>query len=213
MQQGGTRLSDFKGFAIKSNCTRCRWIWWSGRGATRAWTTAMFTLFLAFFAVGTSVAWAASVETGQTTVTFSIAEAIEVVSWPPAVLSLGNDAIPGVPVVSTILNISVKANAPWGVQVTSDSNDGTLREYDTNAREYVADGRRVGPLEWATNMGGPWTPVSASPTAIFSNQPPTGEDGVTRGFLLRVTPDFDATALPPGREYRIVLTYTAGVGY
>lgn len=173
----------------------------------------MFTLFLAFFAVGTSVAWAASVETGQTTVTFSIAEAIEVVSWPPAVLSLGNDAIPGVPVVSTILNISVKANAPWGVQVTSDSNDGTLREYDTNAREYVADGRRVGPLEWATNMGGPWTPVSASPTAIFSNQPPTGEDGVTRGFLLRVTPDFDATALPPGREYRIVLTYTAGVGY
>ena len=48
---------------------------------------------------------------------------------------------------------------------------------------------------------------------MFSRQPPTGEEGTTLTFFLRVTPDFDATALPPGREYRIVLTYTAGVGY
>ncbi len=152
-------LSDFKGFAIKSNCTRCRWIWWSGRGATRAWTTAMFTLFLAFFAVGTSVAWAASVETGQTTVTFSIAEAIEVVSWPPASVILGNDAIPGVPVVSDSLSITVEVERDVGIaDQLLIPTDGTLREYDDSLGDYVVDGRRVGPVEWATNSGGPWTP-------------------------------------------------------
>ena|GEM_PF-2149693 len=205
-------LSDFKGFAIKSNCTRCRWIWWSGRGATRAWTTAMFTLFLAFFAVGTSVARAASVETGQTTVTFSIAEAIEVVSWPPAVLSLGNDAIPGVPVVSDSLTITVKSNTEWGLQVAPDSPTGHLREFDTQIGAYDDLGARVGPLEWAVSLEGPWNELG-SRTTMFSRQPPTGEEGTTLTFFLRVTPDFDATALPPGREYRIVLTYTAGVGY
>ncbi len=88
-----------------------------------------------------------------------------------------------------------------------------MREFDSGLGNYVAGGQSSGPIEWATNVNGPWTPISSTPTTMFTNQPPTGEDGTTVGFVLRVTPSFDDEPLPAGREYRIVLTYTAGVGF
>jgi len=43
--------------------------------------------------------------------------------------------------------------------------------------------------------------------------PPTGADGQTVQFFLRQSTTFDDQPLPAGREYRIVLTYTAGLHY
>ena len=88
-----------------------------------------------------------------------------------------------------------------------------MREFDPGIGAYVLDGRRTSSMEWSTDPAGPWTQISSTPTTMFTNQPPTGEDGTTVGFVLRVTPSFDDEPLPAGREYRIVLTYTAGVGF
>ena len=158
-------------------------------------------------------AWAATTDVGTTTVSFNIAEAIEVTSWPAAAFTLSETAVPGVPVVSQTLSIVVRSNAAWGLQISSDESLGMLREYDRSLGGYVVGGQMLGPLEWATNVNGPWTPVSSTPTNMFTNLPPTGEQGATVGFVLRVTPSFDDQPLSAGRVYRIVLTYTAGVGF
>ena len=171
-------------------------------------------LAMAFgFAMSAGVVHAAKTDIGTTTVKFNIAEAIEVVSWPAPEFTLSTTAVPGVPVVSGWLYVSVKSNASWGLQISSDDEEGRLREYDPGMGAYVMLGRRTSPLEWAADLSGPWSHVSSTPTTMFTNQPPTGEDGATVGFLLRVVPSFDDEPLPPGREYRIVLTYTAGVGF
>ncbi len=162
--------------------------------------------------MGTPLAWAATTDSGTTTVSFNIAEAIEVTSWPAATFSLADGAAPGVAVVSGELSIRVRSNSEWGIQVSAES-DGLLREYDHTLASYVADGHTVGPVEWATSADGLWTPITSVPTPIFADQPPTGEAGASVGFLLRVTPTYDHQPLPEGREYRIVLVYTAGVGF
>lgn len=187
----------------------------SGARRTAVWT-AVLCLLSAWMALGVTLvgtASAASVETGSTVVTFNVAPAIEVTAWPASDLLLATEAVPGVPVVSAPLAMTVKSNAEWGVRIQSDTPGGVLLEFDTMSQAYVLDGLETGPVEWATEMGGPWTPLSTSAVPILSMQPPTGEDGVTVSFLLRVTPDFDARPLAGTRIYRIVLTYTAGVGY
>lgn len=163
--------------------------------------------------MGAAGVLAAEMGSGTTTVTFSIAEAIEVTSWPAASFTLASDAAPGVPAVSQPLRISVKANSSWGVQISSDSDSGHLREYDTNIGAYGIEGSEVGPVEWALNIDGPWTRLNSMASSILSGQSPTGEEGASRSFILRVTPDFDVRPLPDGRVYRMVLTYTVGVGY
>src|SRR5690606_35752884 len=77
--------------------------------------------------------WAASSQSGATTVTFNIAESIEVTSWPASAFTLASTATPGVPVVSGALNISVRSNTEWGLQISSDNDFGELREFDTFA--------------------------------------------------------------------------------
>lgn len=160
----------------------------------------------------TPAALAATSQSGTTEVMFNIAPALEVVMWPGANLTL-IDTPPGVASVSSQMRIAVKSNTSWGVQITSDSANGKMREYDMSTGKYVVDGSETGPVEFATDPQGPWTPISSSPTKIFSGQPPTGETGAALGFWIRVTPNFDALELAYGRTYRIVLTYTAGVGY
>ncbi len=162
--------------------------------------------------MGTPSAWAATTDSGTTTVSFNIAEAIEVTSWPAATFSLADGAAPGVAVVSEGLSITVRSNSLWGIQISSDSGDGYLREY-SDVEGFIPDGHTVGPVEWATSADGLWTPITSVPTPIFADQPPTGEAGASVGFLLRVTPTYDHQPLPEGREYRIVLVYTAGVGF
>lgn len=156
---------------------------------------------------------AATTDSGTTTVSFNIAEAIEVTAWPAATFSLADAGAPGVSVVSDVMTVSVRSNTSWGLQVHSDTDEGMMREFDSGTSTYVAGGVSVGPVEWATNANGPWTPLSSVPAAMFADQPTTGEGGANAGFLLRVTPSFDDEPLPEGREYRIVLVYTAGVGF
>ena len=156
---------------------------------------------------------AATTEVGTTTVSFTIAEVFEVLAWPSSTYSLGEASTPGVTVVSDALTFLVRSNTNWSLEISSDSDDGQLREYDIESASYVLGGRSVGPVEWATSVSGPWHPLSSTPAVMYSMQPPTGAAGRTVGFVLRVTPTFDDEPLPEGREYRMVLTYTAGVGF
>lgn len=161
------------------------------------------------------VTQAAATESSTTTVTVNIADAIEVVAWPPASFTLSSAAIPGVPVVSGGLGITVKSNSTWGVQLSTDSETGKLREWDSTASEYVVDGKQSAqPLQWATHTAGPWTNLSSTPATVYTNQPATGEAGRTVSFLVRLTPTFDDVRLTTaGRDYRATLQYTVAVGY
>lgn len=156
---------------------------------------------------------AAKSQAGTTMVTFNIAEAIEVVEWPDSSFELSDEAVPGVPLVSSPLEIRVRSNAPWEVHISSDNDGGLIREYDVSAGGYVPGGNSIGPLEWATSPSGPWEPLSTIPAAMFINQAPTGQAGDSVTFYLRVTPSFDDEPLSNGREYRIMLHYTVGVSY
>src|SRR5690606_20606981 len=67
-------------------------------------------------------------DTGTTTVSFNIAEAIEVTGWPSAAFSLSDAGVPGAPTVSDVMSISVRSNTTWGLQVSSDNDGGLMRE-------------------------------------------------------------------------------------
>ena len=185
-----------------------RWRRWS----TGALGAALFGAVCALVPVG-NTATAATSEVGSTVVTFSVAPAIEVTAWPQADLTLASDAVPGTPVISSPLTITVKSNAEWGVRIQSDTATGGLREFDATAQVYITNGLQIGPVEWATDLAGPWVPLNPTPTPVLSLRPPTGENGETVTLYLRLTPDFDVRPLDAGRVYRMVLTFTAGVGY
>lgn len=174
---------------------------------------ALVSALVAMILVGiTPGALAATQQTGMTEVMFNIAPALEVIAWPDPAVTL-DEAAPGI-ASSRLMRITVRSNALWGVQVASDSASGTMREYDVNNGQYIPGGFEVGPVEFAESSEGPWMPVSNTPAVLFSDQWPTGEAGRSLDFWIRVIPDFSAPAqIVDGRTYRIVLTYTAGVGY
>lgn len=163
---------------------------------------------------GTLGATAASSQTSMTEVMLNIAEAIEVVSWPEASLTLSSVATPGEPVVSGALRFTVKCNSTWGIQVQSDESTGKLREFNVGTASYVTEGKiSQKAVEWGLTTSGPWTGVSSSLTSIVTNKPATGDVGTAVTFYLRYVPGFNDVPLTGDGIYRIVLTYTAAVGY
>ena len=151
-------------------------------------------------------------QTSTTTVSFTLAEVIEVLSWPSAALSI--TGAPDEAVISGPLSFRVRANAPWALFIRSDSEDGRMREYDAGAGQYVSSGRVLSRrLEWGFAPSGPWSPVAGADVPLVEGIPPTGAQGTVIEFYLRQTTTFDDVSLPAGREYRIVLTYTAGLVY
>lgn len=151
-------------------------------------------------------------QTSTTTVSFTLAEVIEVLSWPSGAVSLAG--APDEAVISGPLSFRVRANAPWAIYIRSDSEDGRMREYDTGTGQYVAAGRALSRrLEWGFAPSGPWSPVSGADFPLVEGMPPTGAPGTIVEFYLRQTTTFEDVSLPAGREYRIVLTYTAGLVY
>src|SRR5690606_24308706 len=88
-------------------------------------------------------AHAAGTSVQTTTLRFNIAEAVEVTSWPTSEQILGATVSPGASARSDGLLISVKANAKWWLQISSDSEDGRLREYDLAQGDYVPNGMRT----------------------------------------------------------------------
>jgi len=151
-------------------------------------------------------------QTSTTTVSFTLAEVIEVLSWPNAALSIAG--APDEAVVTGPLTFRVRANAPWGIYIRSEWADGRMREYDAVAGHYVPAGQVLSRgLEWGTTPTGPWSPVSGANSPLVEGMPPTGAQGTVVEFYLRQTTTFEDVSLPAGREYRIVLTYTAGLVY
>lgn len=147
-----------------------------------------------------------------TTVSFTLLEAIEVLAWPsagvPMVAGPDEEAISG-PFV-----FLVRANAPWGIRVRTDADDGRMREYDPNAAAYVPQGHVLSrSVEWSTTPNGPWYTTTAADVPVVSGRGPTGAQPAAVEFYLRQVTTYDDVTLPTGREYRIVLTYTAGLGY
>lgn len=151
-------------------------------------------------------------QTSTTTVSFTLAEVIEVLSWPSGAVSLAG--APDEAVISAPLSFRVRANAPWGIYIRTDWADGRMREYDPNAGDYVPSGRSLSRgIEWAFAPSGPWVSVTGADFPLVEGMPPTGAQGTVVEFYLRQTTTFEDVSLPAGREYRIVLTYTAGLVY
>lgn len=159
-------------------------------------------------------AHASSSQSNTTNVSANVEEAIEVVEWPTASFTISSAAVPGQAVVSGALGFTVRANTSWGIQIRSDDADGKLREFNTGTAEFVTGGRTMKrALEWGLSSGGPWNLVRGAATTMVSEQPATGESGAAVAFFVRLQPSFDDIRLGPGREYRITLIYTVGVGY
>lgn len=169
--------------------------------------------WVAWALVGGGVAQA--MPSSTTFITANVGPALEVVQWPSTEFQLGENMVPGDPVVTSALVFHVRSNASWGVRISSDNSEGKLREYETAGKFFVADGKTtLHSLEWSTDVGGPFTPLSSTPATLHGAQAPTGEIGRTVGFVLRFEPSFDDKPLTePTRRYAITLTYTAGVGY
>ena len=158
-------------------------------------------------------AWAEQKASNITTVAVNIAESIAVVAWPESLLNL-RDAIPGEPVTSSPLTIAVKANSPWGIEISCDLPDGKMREFDRGAAAYVSDGSTLtNPIEWSTSRSGPWQALSTDESTMVSGQPPTGNQGKEVQFYLRLATDYGDRPLEDGRDYRIIVRYTAGLSF
>ncbi|HEY8416552.1 MAG TPA: hypothetical protein VIK93_00800, partial [Limnochordales bacterium] len=153
---------------------------------------------------------ASQASTSTTTVSFTILPAIEVLAWPAPTLSLSgspeNHAVVGP------LEFLVRANAPWSLSLHSDVINGRMREYDPASGVYVPSGHVLAQaLEWGLSPNGPWSPVTDSSTRVVTGMPPTDSEGMVVRLYLRQSTSFDDVMLPPGREYRMVLTYTAAL--
>lgn len=170
-------------------------------------------LTVGLFGGGGRTTLAAQPQSSTTVITFNIAEAIEVLQWPDVMFTLAEAALPGVPVVSPPLSITVRSNVPWGVMVKSSTPNGELEEYDTVTKMSVFGGETVGPVEVAQKIDGPWEALNENGITVLSNELPTGETAETVSLYIRVVPSFDWVRLPTGREYRTTLTYTVGVGF
>ncbi|NLA58679.1 MAG: hypothetical protein GX855_07250 [Firmicutes bacterium] len=181
----------------------------------QCWRKTQWAALLAVLVMlATGKVQAATQETNMTTVAVNIAESIAVVSWPEGYIDLARNAVPGEETISPALVVKVKANSPWGIEISSDLATGRMREYDLGTGTYLSDGASLThPLQWATSPGGPWTDLSSTPSSIVSSQPPTGEAGKEVLFYLRLLPDYGDKPLGAGREYRILLRYTVGLNY
>jgi hypothetical protein len=171
-------------------------------------------LILFFVAGGCGAVQAATTQSNSTSLTLNIGEAIEVVSWPDSTINLSSSAVPGEAVISDPLRFTVKCNTEWDIEVRSDEPAGKLRQFDPGTGSYLQDGHASqNSLEWADSPDGEWTTLQGTGTNIVTHQPPTGESGKSVTFFLRYTPGFNDVRLTEGHVYRIVLTYTATVGY
>lgn len=164
------------------------------------------------FAVVLFLAAASSAKSSSTTVSFTVMPAIEVLEWPTATFSMSGG--PGNPVVMGPMEFRVRANAQWGLTFYSDVDGGRMREFDQTTGSYVDTGRSLThSLEWALSPDGPWSPVTDIEMFMVSGKAPTGASGEIVQLYLRQPTTFDDVSLPVGREYRIVLTYTAMLDY
>ncbi len=171
-------------------------------------------VFIGLSLLGGGQAWGAVSQTASTEVTMNIAAAIEVVSWPDAAVLLTGAAVPGQAVVSNALRFTGRCNSTWGIHGKSDDASGTVREFNVATSQYVADGKTSQRgLEWGPAAAGPWVTLSSTSALFTTNQPATTEAGATASLYLRYLPGFNDTPLGADRAYRIVLTYTAAVGY
>ena len=153
-------------------------------------------------------------ETNSTTVAVSIAPSIAVVAWPEGFLIMDTDVVPGQEVMSSVLEISVKANSSWGIQISGDSPDGRMREFDLGTGSYVSSGALLThPLQWALYPSESWQALSSTPSSIVAGQPPTDNNGETVRFRLRFVADYGDRPLEEGRDYRVTLQYTAGLNF
>ena len=151
---------------------------------------------------------------GKTTVAVNIVESISVTGWPEEFMTLSHDAVPGDVIRSPKLIFSVKSNSPWGIEIHSDHADGRLQEFDPLLDQYVPGGVSVKqPLQWASELNGPWHDLSGSPRSLISGHPCTGDEGADVSMYLRFSPSYSDPPVGDGKEYRITMHYTVGLSY
>ncbi len=157
---------------------------------------------------------AADTSSSMSSVTVTIAPALEVVEWPDPLVALSQGLAPGDFAVTGPLSFHLKANSPWVLQIKSSSGGGQLSEFDTSSATYVSSGSKMSiPVQWSLSESGPWAPIQATEADITSGGS-TGSAGQHIQLYLKTEATFDDVPLTaPNSEYRLDVGYTASLLY
>lgn len=169
-------------------------------------------LFVLWFGVAL-MGIAGAQQTGYTAATVDIPPVIEVLSWPHPEVQLSGPYLNS-EWLSNPLLLVLRANAPWRIEVQTDSDTGVLREFDTVQGVYVEGGRTTVNAAYLQLIDSD-EPIAlgSTPTVLAASDAPTGGAGHRIQFYLAFRPTFDDVPLPEGRTYRVQLTYTVGMGF
>ncbi|HYF24886.1 MAG TPA: hypothetical protein VD931_04020 [Baekduia sp.] len=167
-------------------------------------------------AAALSFAPAAHAVTGNQSVTADVANTLEATF--PSDYAWGDLAVGAAGNTSAAQTVTVKSNALWGVDVSTDLADGRMKEWDGSAY-VVASPKTLGnALQWRlATLGGvaqgtTFGAISSTPAEVVSNHAVTGDSGVTLGFLLKQVVSYSDVRVAPN-AYRIQLSYDAAQGY
>lgn len=156
---------------------------------------------------------ASAQQMGHTWATVEIPPVIEVISWPSSDVELAGMHLDE-EWRSNQLVLEVRTNTPWRVEVQTDSETGTLREFDTAQGVYVQAGQSsVNPVYLELVETGERITLGSIPAVLAESAAPTGGAGQEIRFYIRFRPTFDDVPLQPGHTYRVQLTYIVGMGF
>ena len=154
--------------------------------------------------------------TGQQSVTADVANTLEATF--PSAYAWG-DLVPGPSGnTSAAQSLTVKSNALWGVQVSTDLSDGRMKEFNGSAYVAVTPKILTNPLQWRLSVlggvaqGTSFAALSSTPASATSSQGITGDSGTALGFLLHQVASYADQRVSPNL-YRVQLTYDAAQGY
>ena len=163
-------------------------------------------IFLAVLGIGLLVSPAAVADTqsGSQEVRAQVAEAIELIV-PPAYdwgqLVIGENE-------SGLQSVVVKSTAPYDLKIRADRTK--MTQYDLAGGNYVIGGRELqNALQWKEAYLGSYSVITTADEPVVTAAPPTGSAGTSTLIRFRQIVGYGDHALPDGRVYRIVLTYTA----
>lgn len=149
--------------------------------------------------------------TGTQSVTADVANTLEATF--PGAYAFGN-IVPGATgSTSPTQTVTVKSNASWGMQISSDIADGRMTEH-TGAGYAASPNVLTNALQWRITapQSTSFAAVSSTPATMTSAQGVTGDSGTAVNVLLKQIASFSDPRVNPN-SYRVELTYDASQGY
>lgn len=163
----------------------------------------LLSLFLATPAAG------ATSSTGTTAVVCNVANSIET-SFPSQV-TFGDLVPANTGYHETVIQATVRSNAPWKLVIRCDQPDGKMREW--NGTAYAENGGKLSfPLNWklAGQPASAYKAITSQDAVVLQEAPATGAGGRTVSIDLGQKASYDDLRLAAaGSSYQMIITFTA----